>query len=489
MRISERRLILMGLDLVVVVGALILALTLRPAYRLEPQLILQNPIWFLLLGVLWFLLAEAFDAYDLEVAGRFSTAALAVLKAGGLTAVVYQFIPYVTPPLPASRGLLFAFPALTLALVTAGRGLYVLALDQPMFQRRALIVGAGWAGQTIAQALEENGNGTYETVGFVDDDPEKFGTAVTRGQEERKTRGHGDSPSPPLLPSPALPLTSSSPPVVLGDRYALSDLIERHGVNTLVLAITDEVDGELLQIMTDCLEQGVNIIPMPVLYEQLTGRVPVQHVGENWYAVMPILHPGTSATWPVVKRILDVVSAGFGAICLGLAFPFIALAIYLDSPGPIFYTQERVGKGGERFRVYKFRSMVPQAEQEGEAVWAEENDDRVTRVGRILRKMHVDEFPQFFNILKGEMSAVGPRPERPEFVEELAAEIPFYRVRHAVKPGMAGWGLVKQGYGSSKEDAVLKLQYDLYYIKHQSLWLDVVILLKTILDTVTFGGR
>jgi FlaA1/EpsC-like NDP-sugar epimerase len=192
MRISERRLILMGLDLVAVVGALLVALALRPAYRLEPQLILQHPLWFLLLGVLWFLLADAFDAYDLEVSGRFSTAALAVLKAGGLTSVIYQFIPYVTPPLPASRGLLFAFPALTLALVTAGRGLYVLALDQPMFQRRALIVGAGWAGRTIAQALEENGNGTYETVGFVDDDPEKLGTAVTRGQGDKETGRQGD---------------------------------------------------------------------------------------------------------------------------------------------------------------------------------------------------------------------------------------------------------------------------------------------------------
>jgi lipopolysaccharide/colanic/teichoic acid biosynthesis glycosyltransferase len=193
--------------------------------------------------------------------------------------------------------------------------------------------------------------------------------------------------------------------------------------------------------------------------------------------------------WPLVKRVFDLVSAGLGVLLLGPLFPLVALAIYLDCPGPILYTQERVGKGGKKFRVYKLRSMVPDAEKKGEAVWAEENDDRVTRVGRILRKMHADEFPQFLNILKGEMSAVGPRPERPEFVEELADEIPFYRVRHAVKPGMAGWGLVKQGYGSSKEDAVLKLQYDLYYIKHQSLWLDIVILLKTILDTVTFGGR
>lgn len=134
------------------------------------------------------------------------------------------------------------------------------------------------------------------------------------------------------------------------------------------------------------------------------------------------------------------------------------------------------------------RSKVSDAEK-GNAVWAEKKDPRVTRVGRLLRKTHVDEFPQFLNILKGEMSAVGPRPERPEFVEELVREIPFYRVRHAVKPGMAGWGLVKQGYGATKEDALVKLRYDLYYIKHQSLWLDLIILLKTIIDTLTFRGR
>jgi len=153
---------------------------------------------------------------------------------------------------------------------------------------------------------------------------------------------------------------------------------------------------------------------------------------------------------------MDIVLASLGLFLLALTTPFIAAAIYLDSPGPIFYRQERVGKGGRIFRAYKFRSMVPDAEK-GRAVWAKEDDPRVTRMGRILRRTHVDEFPQFLNILKGEMSAVGLRPERSEFVEELAKEIPFYRVRHAVKPGMAGWGLVKQGYGASKEAALLKL--------------------------------
>jgi exopolysaccharide biosynthesis polyprenyl glycosylphosphotransferase len=203
---------------------------------------------------------------------------------------------------------------------------------------------------------------------------------------------------------------------------------------------------------------------------------------------MPLQYPEAKPLNRLIKRTSDIILASLGILCWAPAFPFIALAIYLDSPGPIFYTQKRVGKGGRIFKAYKFRSMVPDAEKD-KAVWAQENDPRVTRIGRFLRKTHIDEFPQFLNILKGEMSAVGPRAERPEFVDELVKEIPFYSMRHAVKPGMAGWGLVKQGYAASKEDARVKLEYDLYYIKHQSLWLDMVILFKTIVDTITFRGR
>ena len=485
MRLSERRVLLMALDLIALNGALLLSLALRRGYALDLGLVLQEPLWFLLLSALWFPLASAFDAYDVQVAGDASRTALTILKAALLTVAIYVLIPYLTPTLPRSRSQLLTFPVLTLGLLGVGRALYLWVLDQPVFRRRALIVGAGWAGRTIAQALAQQGNGTYRVVGFVDDDPHKLGKGAwelgSTGAEEQKRLSKGAQ----APPHPG----SSAPPLVLGDRHALPGLIDRHSINTLILAITHDVDGELLGIVTDCLPQGVDVVSMPVLYEELTGRVPVEHVGGNWYVAMPLRHASSSALWSLAKRAFDLVTAGVGAMLLTVALPFIALAIALDSPGPIFYTQERVGKGGRHFSVYKFRSMVPDAEKPGQAVWADEHDPRVTCVGRFLRRTHIDEFPQFFNILKGEMSAVGPRPERPEFVEELAEEIPFYRVRHAVKPGMAGWGLVKQGYGSSKQDTMIKLQYDLYYIKHQSLWLDMVILLKTILDTVTFGGR
>ena len=196
----------------------------------------------------------------------------------------------------------------------------------------------------------------------------------------------------------------------------------------------------------------------------------------------------TSPLWQLAKRSLDILLAGVGLVVLLPLLPFIALAIVLDTPGPVFYSQERIGKGGVVFRAFKFRSMIRGAEH-GEALWAKERDSRVTRVGRFLRASHLDEFPQFLNVLRGEMSIVGPRPERPEFVERLARELPIYRLRHVVKPGMGGWGLVRQGYAGSPGDVLLRLQYDLYYIKHQSLWLDLLIVLKTIAHAVTLKGR
>jgi lipopolysaccharide/colanic/teichoic acid biosynthesis glycosyltransferase len=213
----------------------------------------------------------------------------------------------------------------------------------------------------------------------------------------------------------------------------------------------------------------------------------VEHIGEHWAASIPLDHPGNKALRRITKRLFDLFWAGLGVVFLLLLFPLVALMIYLDSPGPFLYRQERLGRNGKLFRVYKFRSMVTDAEKNG-AVWAEEDDPRITPVGKILRKTHFDEFPQFFNILMGDMSVVGPRPERPEFVETLTEKIPFYRVRLAVKPGMAGWGLIHQGYGSSIEDALKKLEYDLYYIKHQSLGLDFQILLRTFWDALTMRG-
>lgn len=468
---GERGFLLGLLDLLALNGAFLLSLQLRSDLDFHWSLVARNPSWLLLLNALWFFFGYLFQVYDLEKAGQLQTAFASVFQAGFLTAVIYPFIPYLPPVLPPSRQPLFISILLPIVFILAGRGFYLLVFAQPIFRRRTLILGAGWAGRTVFRAINEHGESLYEVIGFIDDDSEKWGKEIEIHHQD----SGGDLQEPAFL-------------TVLGGRHDMNMLISKHHINTIVLAITHNVGGNLLQVLTDGLQQGIEIIPMPVIYEQLTGKVPVEHIGDHWSVSMPIEHPGTRAFWHLSKRVFDIIWASLGLIVLAVLFPFLATAIYLDSPGPIFYTQERVGRYGRPFRVYKFRSMIPDAEKEG-AVWASEEDLRVTWVGRFLRKMHVDEFPQFLNILKGEMSVVGPRPERPEFMDELAEEIPFYRVRFAVKPGMAGWGLIHQGYGASKEDALVKLQYDLYYIKYQSFWLDLMVLGRTFLDAFSFGGR
>ncbi|MDA2936973.1 sugar transferase [Acidobacteria bacterium AH-259-A15] len=430
-------------------------------------------IWLVLATAIWLPISAAFGVYDAQVTSDVKYSIIRVGKAVLTTVTLFVLIPYATPFM-TSRSVLFTIFLTSLLVTLAGRTICIIVLGRPRFHRRTLIVGAGWAGKTLLQALLGVRKPFYQIVGFVDDDPKKIGQPVDWTSKAESTSGHEE--------------LSAELPFVLGNRHDIKDLIEEQRISTLVLSITHQVDGQLIQVMMDCLEQGVEIIPMPILYEQITGRVPIEHVGGSWYLAMPISHRGTSRLYGLAKRLMDIVLSSLGLLFLLPLTPFIALAIYINSPGPIFYRQERLGKAGRRFRVWKFRTMPTHAEKSG-AVWAQKNDSRVTRVGELLRKTHIDEFPQFINILKGDMSVIGPRPERPEFVEDLEKMIPFYRTRLAVKPGMAGWGLVRQGYGSSAQDALIKLQYDLYYIKHQSIFLDIVIVLKTVIDMLTLRGR
>jgi exopolysaccharide biosynthesis polyprenyl glycosylphosphotransferase len=221
-------------------------------------------------------------------------------------------------------------------------------------------------------------------------------------------------------------------------------------------------------------------MPMPLLYEQVTGRVPVEHVGQQyWMAMLPVDQESRFDIYLLLKRGMDILFAIIGLLLFAILLPLIALASHLDSHGPIFFRQWRLGKGGRLFQVYKLRTMIRDAEHDTGPLWAREDDPRITRVGRWLRRTRLDEVPQLVNVLRGEMSLIGPRPERPEFVLALSATIPFYRARHVVKPGITGWAQVRYGYGSTEEDALIKLQYDLYYIRHRSLALDILILLRT----------
>jgi lipopolysaccharide/colanic/teichoic acid biosynthesis glycosyltransferase len=226
-----------------------------------------------------------------------------------------------------------------------------------------------------------------------------------------------------------------------------------------------------------------------VAYEELVRRVPIRHLEADWILRSFVDQAHKSSFFHLGKRVLDLLGGMVGVAMFLVSFPIISLAIIIDSGFPIFYTQTRSGRGDLRYNIFKYRTMRQNAEANGQPQWAEENDKRATRVGRFLRKTHIDELPQFFNVLRGEMSLVGPRAERPELVEWFQQHVPFYRARLLVKPGITGWAQINFGYASTIDETITKLEYDLYYIKHRSIWLDIMILLKTPATVFGLQGR
>lgn len=458
LRLTERKLLLFLGDLFAVGAALLLVLALRFAFPLGWQTVAARPMWFALLAGLWSVCAPLLNAYDLRRASRAGSGVAVGAGVALVVALIYLAIPRYTPHLPASRLSTGLFLLLVVGLVGAWRAAYALLLVQPTFRHRVLVLGAGWAGRSLVEAVRSHASREYDLVGFVDDDPAKQG---------REIDGLA----------------------VLGTAEQLRQVAQVHNVSEVVVAITRSglMDGRLVQVLMDCHEQGIQVTLMAPLYERLTGRVPVEHAGPNLQVVLPV-ERDPNRVYLLVKRGVDVLIGLLGTAVLGLLFPFIALALRLEGPGPLLYRQVRVGRGGRHFTLVKFRTMVPEAEPDGPQ-WAQEGDRRITRVGRFLRRLHLDELPQALNLLRGEMSFIGPRPERPEFVAALEQQIPFYRARHAVRPGITGWAQVNYGYGSSAEDALIKLQYDLYYAKHCSLFLDLAILVRTLGLVLTLRGR
>lgn len=458
---KERRALLFVVDLLLVNVGVLLALgiwALRGDKDFGIPFLIGQSFWFVLLSILWLVFSFLNGVYDLSRLGNLEQTIAALVRTVALVIFAYLAIYFIALPNTLPRLVVFYHGVATVLLIAVWRAAYGAVTARMPFRRHVIIVGAGWAGRTIASALQEHCKSDYEILGYVDDDPDKQGKVIE------------------TVP-------------VLGPRDCLKPLVREKPVDEVVLAITHDLTGDTFRALLDVQEQGVQLTPMSVLYEQITARVPVEHIGDSWYVALPLGHAGTGGFYPIAKRALDLFVAVVGSIIFGVMLPFIAIAIRLDSAGPIFYSQKRVGKGGRVFSVRKLRTMVTHAEADGRAVWATTGDPRITRIGKFLRKARIDEFPQFLNILRGEMSAVGPRPERPEFVEQLEHQVPFYRLRHAVKPGMAGWAVINYDYVDSIESARVRVEYDLYYIKHQSIWLDITILFRTMEQVFALKGR
>jgi len=286
------------------------------------------------------------------------------------------------------------------------------------------------------------------------------------------------------MDKPGDPLLSEYP--VLGTPDDLEGVVRRTGARAVVVAQDDAVSYELARLLEICREQGTEVLDVVELIESLAGRVPISCVRSTWLRDT-LAERSPSAAYHAVKRGLDLVIACMALLLLLPLFPFLALAIWRSTGGSPLFVQERVGLGGRIIRIYKLRSMVCNAEHAGRPVWAEDGDQRITRLGRLLRKTRLDEVPQFANVLAGEMSVVGPRPERPYFVNQLRRDVAHFEWRHVVRPGITGWAQVKQGYAASAEESLVKLEHDLYYIKHRSLSLEFRILWKTV--AVVLGRR
>jgi sugar transferase (PEP-CTERM system associated) len=385
------------------------------------------------------------DLYDLTLVNSKTELVVRILQAAGAAALVFALVSVLLPSLFVGHDILVALCLLIVAVPLWRLAFNGLTQD-PHLEDRVLVLGTGSTARTVANQIRAQHDYSYRIVGFVDD-PEAIGERAVRGAE------------------------------VLGASADLAEVIARHRVNRIIVSLRDRRGKLPLRELLQAKMAGVHVEDAATTYERLTGKILIDDLKPSWL----IFSDGfcASRTTRVIKRLVDLSLAAAGLVLGGPLMLLTALAVRLESRGPVLYRQERVGENGRVFVLCKFRSMRTDAEG-GTPVWARENDARVTRIGRFIRKTRLDELPQLLNVLRGDMSFVGPRPERPYFVEQLAAAIPFYMERHSVKPGVTGWAQVKYGYGGSIEESMEKLRYDLYYIKHLSIVFDLTIVMDTV---------
>ena len=422
--------------------------------------LLQNiniPFWFYLLPLAWLLLM--IELYEPHTAANWRKTLRGIAIAAFVGLVIYSLVFIVrAEPNSLPRVGVGAFLLYSSILTLLWRSLNIRFYSSAGQLRHFLAVGAGKAGHTLAEVYLAQNPPPFNLVGFVDDDPQKLGNSVF-----------------------GLPIISQS--------FELLDIIEKYKISDVVVAISGAIQGTTFQTILDAQEQGVEVTRMPTLYEEITGRVPIHHLETDWIIRSFTDQARVSGMYLLVKRLLDILGGLAGLLLFFFSFPFTALAILIDSGLPIFYSQPRLGQGGRVFKIYKFRTMHQDAEADGNVRPTEENDPRVTRVGNFLRKSRMDELPQFWNILRGEMSLVGPRAERPELVQSFQKKVPFYRARLLAKPGLTGWAQINYGYVATVRDTEVKIEYDLYYIKHRTLAMDFNIVLRTISTVLSRSGR
>lgn len=370
---------------------------------------------------------------------------------------------YLAPSFMIGRGLLLISLCLFALFQFCWHALYLVGNNHPRFSQKVLVLGTGALAAQIGEMISSN-TGRFALAGY---------TSCFTGTHENRNES-----TPPEVPQDQ----------ILGNCDNLRDIARQVNAEVIVVALSERRGVFPLRDVLTCKLIGIQVMDAPSFYEIVLGKLMLESITPSWF----IFSSGFQRTtmFSICKRSIDIILSSFGLLLTLPFFPLIALAIKLDSPGPVFFRQERLGNKEVPFVLFKFRTMGRDAEKGTGAVWAEKNDPRVTKLGKFFRGSRVDEIPQLFNVLKGDMSFVGPRPERQEFVDKLKQVIPYYSKRHFIKPGLTGWAQVRYPYGASIDDAVEKLRYDLYYIKNIGPFLDTLIFFETIKVVLFgFGGR
>jgi exopolysaccharide biosynthesis polyprenyl glycosylphosphotransferase len=453
--ISERKILLRIIDVVVVLGALhLLGVIFHFNYFLISE---EQWMWSVILAAYLLFFATVFELYNLQRASRITGTLRSAVTAGSVTSLIYLLTPFFTPELPENRiQILYFYLAITLPLLV-WRSVYIKFFASSRFNKNIILIADASDAAMIAKSLQDV-DPNYKISGFIN-----TGRAIVSGH------------------------FVGLKAIGIKDAY---DLFEDKSVTEVVVA-SNEAEGitsNLYRWLIELVENGYSVREYTQVYEEMTERVPVQYVGKDFYKYFPFARNNQNRLYLVYHRLFDIVASLCGLIIFAAIIPFVLIGNLFGNRGPLFYSQERVGINRKLFKIMKFRTMERDAEKSG-AQFAVKNDVRITKFGKFLRATRIDEFPQFWSILIGEMSVIGPRPERQVFVGQLSEKIPFYETRHVVKPGLTGWAQVKTKYGVTDEDHLRKLQYDLYYIKKRSVFLDIRIIVKTLSTIIFFKGQ
>lgn len=452
--ISERKILLRAFDVGFVLVSILMVQMLTD-YTYFYSIFQKLEYGILLVVYLWFF-GSVFELYDLQKSRQFDNSVRNIVLTVFVTVLFYLLTPRFSPSLPSNRiQIVFFVMALTISLVL-WRYIYVTFFVTSRFNKRVLLVANGSDIEKLVGVLETF-DPNYRVIAVLD-------TGVSAFE----------------IPEHLIAI----------DLVSLDGFLEKYTISEVVVAsrtgrgITAELNEKLMGL----LRTGIAVRSFVSVYEDLSQRLPVRHMETDFYDYFPFSRSNRNKLYLIVNRALDIFLSLLGLSLGVLLLPFVLIGNLLGNRGPLLYSQVRVGKHGEHFTLYKLRSMIKNAETDG-AQFSYKGDCRITRFGKFLRRTRIDEFPQFVNVLKGDMALIGPRPERPEFVESLSENIPFYSVRHVIKPGITGWAQVMCKYGENEEDSLEKLQYDLYYIKHRGAFLDTAIVIKTLSTILFFRGQ